>query len=382
MNNIDLNNFKRTDKIKKISRVCLSNSLLCFGSLLITFAFLELSIRLKWPQVFPPHPQGIYVSDNDLGYVLKPGFKGEFSGAEFHVPVSTNEQGLRGKNLATPSQKTFRVLCLGDSFTWGWGVNDDSTFPAVMEKFLQTHYQQLDIQVLNAGVPGYGTDEELEFLKKTGASLRPDLVIVQFFSGNDFDDNLYPANRVFEIRDEMLCQILDPGKDKTPHWLRQVYRLKQKSHFFHLASERAGYFLSQAGLLARLEKSSSEYFDEEDAERARNLLIEINHVVERLGADILFVFVPEKMQLLSKPKAILRAANVVRSAAAEAGAPWVDLTSSLTSMPDINELYFVQDAHWTSKGHLYVAQVLTERIIQLGLLDSWTPDIYKMSEVR
>jgi hypothetical protein len=156
---------------------------MAFISLLLTLALIEAALSLTWPQLFLPHPPGMYSTDDDIGYVLTSSFEGKWRGPEFLVSVRINETGLRGKDLRALKKNSFRILCLGDSFTFGTGTNDDDAYPAEMERLLQSHYRFLDVQVLNAGVPGYGTDEELEFLKKFGAHLKPNLVTVGFFSG-------------------------------------------------------------------------------------------------------------------------------------------------------------------------------------------------------
>lgn len=337
-------------------------------SLLLTLAVIEVALRLAWPQIFLKQLPGMYSSDDDVGYVLTPGLEGEFRGAEFCVSVRTNKTGLRGKELRPLEKNSVCILCLGDSFTWGWGVNDNEAYPAELEKILQSRYPLLDVQVLNAGVSGYGTDEELEFLKKFGASLKPNIVIVQFFSGNDFNDNRLPANHSTEIRDRMLYQVPRPVTQQKPVWLRIVEWLKQRSHLAHLVSNRVGNFLMRIGLFDELERSSSSYFTEEDGRRATDYLVEISKVAGRLGAKTLFVFVPDKIQVLSRPKDPLRAAMLVQEAAVVAGVPFVDLASELVKKENLNDLYFVQDPHLTSKGHKLMAQILSKRISDLGLI--------------
>ncbi len=365
---------KINDRRRKGRHEWPSRTLMVSISLLLTMAVMEAALRLIWPQIFLPHPPGMYSPDDDIGYVLTPGFEGEFREPEFLVSVRINEAGLRGKALRALQKNSVRLLCLGDSLTWGWGTNDDEAYPALLERLLQSRYPLLDVQVLNAGVSGYGTDEELGLLKKRGTHLKPNLVIVQFFPGNDFDDNRLPANRSTEIRDGMLYEVLQPGEQKRPIWLRVVNWLKRKSHLAYLVSERVGYLVMRAGLSPQLERlSSGEYFTEDDGRRATDLLVEISRVAERLGAKTLFVFAPDKLQLLSRAMNPLRAATVVQVAALEAGVPWVDLTPELVRRGDFDEIYFVEDGHWTPKGHEQVAQVLTERISDLGLLHVVSP---------
>lgn len=332
-------------------------------SLLLVLAAIEIAMRIFLPQVFEPHPPGLYVPDPDVGYALTPGFRGTWTGAEFEVPVEVNASGLRGAELRPRRPGTVRVLCLGDSFTFAWGCRDEDGWPAVLEEMLGSANPDLDVQVLNAGVPGYGTDEALAFLRARGAPLDPDVVIVGFFAGNDFDDNLVLATESHEIRDGMLHATSDP----RPAWVRTLHGAKRRSHLLTFASERAGYAAMRLGLLSTLERSSSEFFSDDDAERATELLVEIERAAAALGASTLFVFVPSKLQVLGGREP-LRAAEVVEEAARRAEAPWIDLTRVLARETGATDVYFVADGHWAPGGNRLVAGAIALGLAEHGLV--------------
>ncbi len=94
--------------------------------------------------------------DDELGYTIKPGITVPFNNEEFRTTVSTNSAGFRGDD---GSLKDPPVLILGDSFAFGWGVGQDDTCAERLEKVSGTH-------VLNMGVSGYGTLQELLALKR------------------------------------------------------------------------------------------------------------------------------------------------------------------------------------------------------------------------
>ncbi len=97
-----------------------------------------------------------------------------------------NKLGLRDRDFeASKPSVCRRILILGDSFTWGWGVNNESAvFPKLLEKMLN---QKIDIpgveniEVLNGGMPGSLTDQWVDLLIKTEADFQPDVVLVVFF---------------------------------------------------------------------------------------------------------------------------------------------------------------------------------------------------------
>ena len=109
---------------------------------------------------------------------------GSIKGHPIDFSVSTNDLGLRSP--AVDNEKhCFRILALGNSCTFGVGVNDRGTWPAQLEQILG-EMQGVDAEVINAGVPGYTAMQGMWFLKNRGLDLDPDLVIA-CFGFNDVD---------------------------------------------------------------------------------------------------------------------------------------------------------------------------------------------------
>jgi len=89
---------------------------------------------------------------------------------------------LREYNYKKP-EKIKRILLLGDSFFWGFGVNDNDVISELLQQKLGDK-----TEVINGSVTGYGTDQELLWLTKEGLRYKPDLVILGFFPTNDLDE--------------------------------------------------------------------------------------------------------------------------------------------------------------------------------------------------
>ncbi|MCB0328068.1 MAG: SGNH/GDSL hydrolase family protein [Bdellovibrionales bacterium] len=117
-------------------------------------------------------------------YDLLPNQRVQFQG----VPVRLNNCGMRGEDVEIPrSPKTVRIAFLGDSFTFGWGVEEDESFVAVTEEVLNRWLASYGYQaeVLNFGTPGYSTFQEVELFLSEDREFQPDIVVV-FFIANDF----------------------------------------------------------------------------------------------------------------------------------------------------------------------------------------------------
>jgi lysophospholipase L1-like esterase len=154
----------------------------------VAFGLCELGARVVFPR--PPiasrQPQIAYLYDPEIRYVLAPSQKGWIDDGL----ISVNSLGFRGPEAATPKpQGRFRVVVVGDSLTLGWSVADDETFSARLERLLHQRFPNRDLDVVNLGVGGYNTRQEVTLLTRHVLRLEPDLVLVGFYS-NDVPDTL------------------------------------------------------------------------------------------------------------------------------------------------------------------------------------------------
>lgn len=95
--------------------------------------------------------------------------------------ISLNSEGFRGPEL--PSEKpadTFRIVFLGDSWTFGVGVDEEATTARRTERFLREAHPERTIEVLNLGVMGYTSLQGLRLLRSRALELAPDLIVIGF----------------------------------------------------------------------------------------------------------------------------------------------------------------------------------------------------------
>jgi Lysophospholipase L1 and related esterases len=155
------------------------------AALLVFAAATEIWVRATWdPRKGTP---GFFLSDPSRGQRLAAGYTGWFAG----VPVHINHLELRDTreyDLAK-GPRTFRILVLGDSVTFGHGSVYEHSYPYLLEQRLKEWNANVDWQVWNAAVPGYNTSQELAHLLEVGPVFKPDLVVVGFFE-NDLTANV------------------------------------------------------------------------------------------------------------------------------------------------------------------------------------------------
>lgn len=151
-------------------------ALLVAGPLLL-FAAAELGARvlgLRAGFFFRPSLNGCTRRSALLELEPRPSCAGEVRGTK----VRYNSLGLRGPELRDDGSK--RILAIGDSCTWGWGAEQDETYPAVLQRLLDERNGRGAYQVINAGVPGYTSYQGLLYLRERGLSLDPSIVIAAY----------------------------------------------------------------------------------------------------------------------------------------------------------------------------------------------------------
>ena len=137
-----------------------------------------------------------FVQDDVLGNINTPGQRGfrHWPGV-YYYEYSNNSMGLRASREISAIDDEHRILILGDSFTYGYGVNDDQTFCALLERNLGGENHVL----FNAGHGGKGTDFALAFVRRHMDSIKPNIVLHCPYS-NDISDNSY--GNYFHVRDD------------------------------------------------------------------------------------------------------------------------------------------------------------------------------------
>jgi len=164
---------------------------LVLASFLVSLVALEVALR-----VFDPLGLSYFreasryqldlLPDPILVYKHAPGLQRVYQG----VSVSINELGLRERNLEKKSRGELRILLLGDSVTFGWGVPVETTFGRKLETLLTAKLGH-PVRTVNSGVGGYNTVQEQAFIRTYIDVIEPDTVILLYIR-NDIELNEPP----------------------------------------------------------------------------------------------------------------------------------------------------------------------------------------------
>jgi hypothetical protein len=124
--------------------------------------------------------------DAVLGWSGIPNAEGTLEWRDVRYHAKQNALGFRGPLYESdPTQGAWRIAVLGDSFVWGFGVEDEEVFTRMMEKLSPTR-----LEVANMGVSGYGTDQEYLLWSSRGHQFNARDVVLAVTITNDFFDNL------------------------------------------------------------------------------------------------------------------------------------------------------------------------------------------------
>lgn len=254
--------------------------------------------------------------------------------------VHTNAQGIRADRDFPLERRgeLSRIVLLGDSFIWGEDVSNDETFATVLEDLLG------DSEVINLGVHGYGTDQQLLRLRLEGFPFEPDVVLLGFY-----DQDLY--RNVLRFRDYAKPRFKVQGDDlsleNTPvprpeEVLAREQRLPRS--FLWVVARR----VFRKALLPwgrGLE-------DSEAWEVTRVIFNAAKRETEASGGEFVLVYIPYADFREPSPVEPL-----VTAWAAQSGAWYVNLRQRFLEMPpeDQDHLY---DGHWTSYGNEVVARLV------------------------
>ena len=112
-------------------------------------------------------------------------------GAFDPITFQTNEWGMRSPPIAIPKPRdTTRILVVGDSIVFGWGVVEEKTFIRLTENALRQQFPGKTIEIINAGLPASGLGYEYLFLKEYLDRLDPDIVIAGFYPYTDIPSGI------------------------------------------------------------------------------------------------------------------------------------------------------------------------------------------------
>jgi hypothetical protein len=304
---------------------------------------------------------------------------------EFQTMIYTNSQGLRTSAEATdyplgkqPGKK--RILLLGPSFAFGWGVNYEESFAAQLQEMLRDSVEfGPNVEVINAGVPSLGLVQGLNWYRHVGKRFEPDLVI-QFNTGSMQVDSSGRWNNVAVNEQGYLTR-----KDATAVRRLMGYAKNSALVFYgwQVVTRSISLFhQSQSGEKIEgvgREMELHETFDSDNPEVVDSMKYyqDLRSTVEQSGAKLLVFFMPSSYCVHEED--ISRWAHLDTDDIEEQNRYNADFCRYLQSVGidciDVTEesreaakkgprLYYFVDIHWTPAGNKLAARAAARHLIE------------------
>jgi GDSL-like Lipase/Acylhydrolase family len=278
----------------------------------------------------------LYAYDAELGWFPRPNSGARFAGSRT-VSVQHNSLGLR--DIEHDDARKPTIMFVGDSFAWGYDVEAKERFTDLLRERLP------QFRIVNAGVSGYGTDQEYLLLQRLWDRFSPDVVVLMFSHNDRFDNS---TNSRYDGTYKPYFALLPEGgqfRGQPPPKSRHL-RIKDSA-------------LAQHSLLARLALSAYvrlRHGKVTVSDPTEYLVGMMRSFVEARGARLLVGIDGEERQFAS----FLQTQNIPYTS--------FDSATSFDSVTiNIEHRYPSHGSHWTPSGHAIVADTLMALFTKAGI---------------
>jgi peptidoglycan/LPS O-acetylase OafA/YrhL len=298
---------------------------------------------------------------------------------DYDYVIRTNALGLASPEIpvARPTPTTFRVLTMGDAFTMPEGLPYEQSYPALLQDALTKCMAPRSVQVINAGVTGYGPLEELPQLNELAPQFHPDVIVHEFFV-NDWQDITIQA-------------------DQRRRGIGLVGRVPMSDRSEMIANFRRWYESAKATItghpspdqnwklmLPYFHLGPNALYDTANVERMATFVAGMHDAADSAHASLLFIYVPAGVAVLPRadieylPKSgiplsdpthydLRRPYTPLAHITDSLGVPLLDLTGPLsTHQPQ--PTYYRNAWHWTPEGHRAAASAILSNLAARGLI--------------
>jgi hypothetical protein len=325
----------------------------------------------------------IYAREPYAGHGNRPGLSFDHWTNEFRARYYVNRAGYRVPRpnleytLAKPSD-TYRIMLLGSSFAFGWGVDYELSFAGVLERLLQERdfAGEKKIEIINAGVPAMPEALQLTWFERVGKVYAPDLVI-QFINGSMAIPNV--AKPMAAVDDDSYLTPLNT--DAVWRWRERFKKLATVFYgwvlWTRLNTDSPSRLGEPGGAVLGPERkiTAPTDFDPTHSEVREAMLVynKLASIVRETGARLLLVYSPYSYAIHREDESRWRHLGIRysrRQMAFDAAFvrylnEWqissIDITPQLQKFAQAGKrMYFWLDIHWTPAGNAAAAQAVAD----------------------
>jgi lysophospholipase L1-like esterase len=280
--------------------------------------------------------------DPDTFWSLRPGFKGDF----LDHRVTINRLGLRGSEVSVPKPPNVRrIICYGDSITFGYGVNDAETYAARLARMIEPNA----VEVINGGVTGFTSHQLLAHLKRTAPAVEAGMATVCIGWNDATRRPVTDREYARRLRTAMAMEsVLDHS---------HIYRALKSAY---------------VNSLVRRFKAGERTMERVPIEHYRENLEKIVAFCRKSGVRIAFIALPHRRRHDDPPLLRSPHSEALREEARALDVPFLEVGALAYESGDpSNESYFIDSLHLSALGNDYLASELAWQFEAIGWIDSY-----------
>jgi len=300
-----------------------------------------------------------YKKDAELFWRIRPNqtIKGEFFVDGIY---KINSKGYREREFSAEKDPDLtRIICVGNSCTFGWKVNLEQTYPKILEKLLNQNLPQPKFEVIDAGMTGYSTFQGLRFLKREILGFHPDIIIFSY-GWND----MCPSER--EDKDQKF----------PPQWILNLDDFLSGSRFYSFLK-----FEIMNLLKSKQPQDEKKLVYRVSIKDYQENLKELEKIAQGSGIKVFFLSIPVSSAKVfigpgktSKPHIANKHYNkALRETTSEIGVPLIDVALLFEDRGDLYDKGREEYIHYNAKGHQVVAEAIYKYFQEEGIAQPGNP---------
>ena len=285
--------------------------------------------------------------DETLGWRGRPNGDGVYIRKidDIRVPFHYNNLGFRDEDIGPKPSHARRLMLLGDSFVENLEVEYEKTFPARLEQNVKARHEAWEVAVV--GSQGYSTSQELLAFRKYRELISPDVTLLCFYCGNDFDDNL--RRHFAYLDDDGRLQLPTNTASQWEHRGKQLQRwLYESSHLVFLLKNSL-----QSALDVEFAPAAKDAIEADSKYKqaiSGELIALLNEEVQAIGSEFGVIVIPHRDDLIDGDDSRQR---YISQFCEENDIAHLDLSPFLTAKD-----FFGTDIHFNAAGHEQVAKAI------------------------
>lgn len=353
----------------------LINLALLFFTIFICFIFSEILLRSIWEEpvdTFYGYPTGLHIPDETRGYKYQPHFHGVFPGTLYkHIEIRINSKGLRDAEHEYSKKGKYRILSLGDSITFGTGVEVDDAYLAVLERLIQKKIDEKS-DVVKAGVNGYEFDQEYAYYFEEGYKYEPDIVLI----GVCLNDAMVADSKVLQEKKQSVARNISANEMKNLE-NENIYGKSFLDYFstYKFSKMALHRLIHYREIKAKRDKYNAKYFyliynlwNGEPLHHYAKNLRNLNSFARLKKSRVVLVLFPYTQQFTHAENMGRLPQEKITALAEVNGIDVID-PYEILNREDYQNFYLKNDnTHLNEKGHRLVGEFIYREMIKKGFL--------------